>query len=252
VPTLLQERGECEVQALIEGAGAWGLGISEVQLQAFQTYYEELMAWNARLNLTAITGCRQVQIRHFLDSLSCLLVLDRWLPSHAPPRVIDVGTGAGFPGLVLELVRPDWNLTLVDSARKKVRFLEHMVQVLQLSKVATLWARAEELGQDLAHREQYNVALGRAVADLSVLAEYLLPFCRVGGVMVAPKGLKVKAEVRAAQQAIGALGGRVVEVRRVDVPGLDEARYLVVVEKTTRTPARYPRRPGIPSRRPVS
>ena len=241
------------MRVLIEGARAWGLDLSEAQLQAFRTYYEELVAWNARFNLTAIADCRQVQIRHFLDSLSCLLVLDRWFPSDAPaPRVIDVGAGAGFPGMALKLLRPDWDLTLVDSARKKVQFLEHMVQVLQLRGVTVLWARAEELGQDPAHREQCDVAVGRAVADLPVLAEYLLPFCRVGGVMVAPKGLKAKAEVRTAQQAIGTLGGRVVEVRKVDVPELEEARYLVVVEKIASTAARYPRRPGIPSKRPLS
>jgi len=240
------------VRTLIRGAEVWGLEISEAQLQAFQTYYEELMAWNACFNLTAITGCRQVQVRQFLDSLSCLLVLDRRLSANIPLRVVDVGTGAGFPGMVLKLLRPDWNLTLVDSVRKKVQFLEHMIRVLRLCEATALWARAEDLGQDSAHREQYDVAMGRAVADLTVLAEYLLPLCRIGGVMLAPKGLKVRAEVETAQQAIGALGGRMVEVRRVDVPGLDEARYLVLVEKIASTPAHYPRRPGIPSKRPLS
>lgn len=241
------------MQVLMDGLRTWGLELSEAQLLAFQTYYEELVAWNARFNLTAITDRREVQVRHFLDSLSCLLVLDARFPSgKPPPRVMDIGAGAGFPGIPLKLVRPDWELTLVDSVRKKVQFLEHMVQVLQLRGVAVVGARAEELGQDPTHREQYDVALGRAVAELSVLAEYLLPFCRVGGVMVAPKGFKAKAEVGVAQQAIGALGGRVVEVRRVDVPGLDEMRVLVVVEKIAPTPARYPRRPGIPSKRPLS
>lgn len=241
------------MRVLIEGARAWGLELSEIQLQAFQAYYEELVAWNDRFNLTAITDYQQVQIRHFLDSLSCLLVLDVWFPPDLPPpRVMDVGAGAGFSGMALKLLRPDWELTLVDSVHKKVQFLEHMVQVLALRGVTILWARVEELGQDPAHREQYDVAVGRAVADLSVLAEYLLPFCRVGGVMVAPKGFKAKAEVGAAQQAINTLGGRVVEVRRVEVPGLEETRYLVVVEKVTPTPARYPRRPGIPSKRPLS
>ncbi len=240
------------MRALIKGAEVWGLEISEGQLRAFQTYYEELMAWNARFNLTAITGCRQVQTRHFLDSLSCLLILERRLPTGISLRMIDVGTGAGFPGMALKLLRPHWNMTLVDSVRKKVQFLEHMIRVLQLSEVTPLWVRAEELGQDSVHREQYDVAMGRAVADLAVLAEYLLPLCRIGGMMLAPRGLRAEVEVETAGRAIRTLGGRVVEVRSVDVPGLAEARHLVLAEKVVSTPARYPRRPGIPSRRPLS
>jgi len=241
------------MRLLCEGARAWGVELSEAQLQAFQTYYEELVAWNARISLTAITDARQVQVRHFLDSLSCLLILDEWFPSdRPPPRVIDIGAGAGFPGMALKLVRPDWDLTLVDSVHKKVQFLEHIAEVLGLTGVEVLWARAEELGQDPVHREQYDVGVGRAVAELSVLAEYLLPFCRLGGVVVAPKSIKAKAEVQAAEPAIGTLGGRVVEVRKVDVRGLEERRYLVVVEKITSTPTCYPRRPGIPSKRPLS
>lgn len=239
------------MHSLIEGTQAWGMKLSEAQLQAFHTYYEELVAWNARFNLTAITGYQQVQIRHFLDSLSCLLILEERLPSDAPPRVIDIGTGGGFPGIPLKLLRPDWDLTLVDSTRKKVCFLEHVVEALRLRGVKTLWARVEELGQDPAHREQYDVATARAVAELSVLAEYLLPLCRIGGVMIAPKGLKARAEVQAAERAIDTLGGRVIEMRRVNLPGLEETRYLIVVEKITSTPSRYPRRPGIPSKRPL-
>lgn len=241
------------MRELIEGVRAWGIELSEPQIRAFQTYYEELIAWNARFNLTAITDYRQVQIRHFLDSLSCLLVLDERLsPNRPPPRIIDIGAGAGFPGMALKLVRPAWDLTLVDSVRKKTQFMEHLVEVLGLTEVLVLWVRAEELGQDPAHRERYDVAMGRAVAELTVLAEYLLPLCRIGGVMIAPKGIKAEAEVEAAQQAIDILGGRLIEVRRVDVPGLNEARHLVVVEKVAPTPARYPRRIGIPAKYPLS
>jgi len=240
------------MRALREGARTWGLELSTDQLQAFQAYYDELMAWNLRLSLTAITGCHQVQLRHFLDSLSCLLVLDARFPSDVPPRTVDVGTGAGFPGMVLKILRPEWDVTLVDSVRKKLRFVEHMVEILQCSGVTVLWARAEELGQDPAHREQYDVAVSRAVAELSVLAEYLLPLCRTGGVMVAPKGLNAKVEVEDAQRAVDVLGGQVTEVRKVDVPGLNEDRYLVVVDKIAPTPASYPRTSGIPSKRPLS
>lgn len=240
------------MQVLTRGAEIWGLGISETQNQDFQTYYEELRSWNARFNLTAITGYRQVQVRHFLDSLSCLLALDDLPPSDVSLRVIDIGTGAGFPALPLKLLRPDWDVTLVDSMRKKTQFLEHMVRVLGLTKVSVLWSRAEELGHMAAHREQYDLTMARAVADLSVLAEYLLPLCRIGGVMLAPRGPRARAEADGARLSIDTLGGRLVEVRSVDVPGLDEERYLVLAEKIARTPARYPRRPGIPRKRPLS
>ena len=240
------------MRELVQGIRSWGLELSEEQLQAFQTYYEELSTWNARYNLTAITGRRQVQIRHFLDSLSCLLILDSYFSSDLPPpRLIDIGSGAGFPGMVIKIFRPDWDLTLVDSVRKKVQFLEHMVQELQLNKVTILRARAEALGQDPVYREQSDVAVGRAVADLPVLAEYLLPFCQVGGMMLAFKGPKVKAEVQRAQLAISTLGGRVAEVREVDVPDLGEARYLVVVKKIAPTPAPYPRKAGVPGKKPL-
>jgi 16S rRNA (guanine527-N7)-methyltransferase len=240
------------VQVLTRGAESWGLGISDAQSQDFQTYYEELRTWNTQFNLTAITGYRQVQVRHFLDSLSCLLVLDDLSLSNLSLRVIDIGTGAGFPALPLKLLRPDWDVTLVDSTLKKTQFLEHMVRVLGLTKVSVLWSRAEELGHMAAHREQYHLTMARAVADLPVLAEYLLPLCRIGGMMLAPRGPRAREEVDGALPSIDTLGGRLVEVRSVSVPGLDEERYMVLAEKISRTPAQYPRRPGMPRKRPLS
>jgi len=194
-----------------------------------------------------------VQIQHFLDSLTCLLA---WpAPSTNLPiyqSTIDIGAGAGFPGLPLRLVRPDLRLTLVESVRKKADFLRHVVGALGLDGVTVLAARAEDAGRDPAHREQYDVALARAVADLRVLAEYALPLLRVGGVFIAQKtAAAVPAEVEMAGYALDALGGAMRDVVEVAFPGLREPRALVVVAKTAPTPDKYPRRAGMPAKRPL-
>jgi len=167
---------------LAEGAKALGLRLSDKQLAAFQVYYEELVAWNQKFNLTAITEYEQVQVRHFLDSLSCLLVEEvRRTLARPDARAIDIGTGAGFPGIPLKLVCPGLHLTLLEATGKKVTFLEHMVERLGLQRVTTVHARAEELAHEPAQREAYDLALARAVADLPALVEYALPFCKPGG-----------------------------------------------------------------------
>jgi 16S rRNA (guanine527-N7)-methyltransferase len=240
------------MQRLVEGARALGLRLTPEQQAAFQLYYEELVAWNEKFNLTAITEYEPVQIRHFLDSLSCLLAEEaRQALKRPEARVIDVGSGAGFPGIPLKLVCSGIRLTLLEATGKKVTFLEHIVAQLGLSTVTALQARAEELAHDPDHREKYDLALARAVADLPVVIEYTLPFCRVGGWVLAQKGETGAAEAWTAQRAIALLGGELRRVVPVELPGLPEDRSLVVIEKVGSTPAAYPRRPGIPSKRPL-
>lgn len=227
-----------------------GIVLQAQQLMRFRRYYEELLDWNARVNLTRIVEWPAVQIQHFLDSLTCVLVL----PSAAADpgySIVDVGAGAGFPGLPLKIVLPHARLSLVESVAKKTAFLRHVVQVLELGRVEVVTARAEAVGRDPLHREAYDLAVSRAVADLSTLAEYCLPLVRVGGLWVASKGQDVEGEVAAARGALETLGGRLHQVRRVQLPGLEGPRHLVVVEKTAATPERYPRRPGIPAKRPL-
>ncbi|MFQ6015345.1 MAG: 16S rRNA (guanine(527)-N(7))-methyltransferase RsmG [Anaerolineae bacterium] len=236
------------MELLLCGAQHLGLKLDNHQLQAFQVYYEELMAWNRRLNLTKITEYEEVQVRHFLDSLTCLLVLQNHRPT---AKIVDVGTGAGFPGLPIKIALPEARLTLLEATRKKAGFLEHLVERLGLAEVRVVWARAEEAGHDPAHRERYDVALARAVSELAVLAEYALPFCQVGGLFVAQKGAEVAQEIEAAQGAITTLGGHLQRVKRVKLPGLDQPRSLVVIEKRASTPEKYPRRPGLPAKRPL-
>lgn len=241
------------MQRLIDGASALGLHLTAEQQAAFQLYYEELVAWNQRFNLTAITGYEQVQVRHFLDSLSCLLAGEvRQVLNRPDARVIDVGAGAGFPGIPLKLVCARTHLTLLEATGKKVTFLEHVVARLALLTVTTIKARAEDLGRDPAHREGYDLALARAVAELPVVVEYTLPFCKVGGWVVAQKGESGAAEAWSADKAIRLLGGELRRVVPVELPGLPEDRSLVVIEKVAPTPEKYPRRSGIPSKRPLA
>lgn len=230
-------------------ARKWGLELTPNQVQAFEFYYRELIDWNERVNLTTITDYEEVQIKHFLDSLSCLQIVST-VPSHE--RFIDIGAGAGFPGLPLKIVRPQMRLALLEATRKKVRFLEHIVKKLGLQEVEVIRLRAEEVGQHPDHREAYKVALARAVAELPVLLEYALPLLTIGGIFVAQKGAEIESELRAGQSAMSILGGRIAEVRAVNLPGLEAGRHLVVVEKVAPTPQKYPRRPGIPAKRPLT
>ena len=238
---------------LLEGASALGLQLTAAQQDSFQLYYESLVDWNQRFNLTAITDYEQVQIRHFLDSLSCLLARETRLALSRPgARMIDVGSGAGFPGVPLKLACPGTRLTLLEATGKKVSFLEHLIEQLGLQTATAIKGRAEELAHDPAHREQYDLVLARAVAELPVAIEYMLPFCKVGGWAVAQKGEAGPAEAWAAQHAIHLLGGELRRVVPVELPRLPEDRSLVVVAKISPTPAVYPRRPGIPSKRPLN
>lgn len=238
------------MQELIAGAQKLQIALKEEHLEAFRTFQEELITWNERFNLTAITDDTGVQIRHFLDSLSCLLALQAG-ERFGGRRMIDVGTGAGFPGIPLKIVCPAIKLTLLEATGKKVRFLQHIVDQLHLDNVTLIHGRAEELGQDPRHRERYDWAVARAVADLPILAEYLLPLVRIGGRVLAQKGEGAPAEAQRSEWALRQLGGRVRRLVPVDLRGLSETRYLVLLDKVAATPEKYPRRPGMPSKRPL-
>lgn len=224
-----------------------GLRLQPAQLKAFRCYESELLDWNSRHNLTAIRTRDEIWVKHFLDSLTCLQVMGKAGAS----RVIDVGTGAGFPGLVLKIAFPDLRLTLVESVGKKTAFCRHMVARLGLDGVQVVQGRAEAVAWQPEHREGYDWAVARAVSALPVLAEYLLPFVRVGGCMLAMKGESGPAEAHGAEGAIRLLGGHLRQLTPLTLPGVVEERYLVVVDKTAATPPRYPRRIGIPSKRPL-
>jgi 16S rRNA (guanine527-N7)-methyltransferase len=226
-------------------AAAWGHPLSPLQLDQFDVYTAELRRWNERINLTAIADEPSIVTRHFLDSLRCA---DSW--GSAPRSLVDIGAGAGFPGLPLKILRPELQLTLVESIAKKAAFLRHMVDTLALTNVDIVIARAEAAGRDPAQRERYDVAVARAVAELRVLAEYCLPLCQIGGRFLAPKGARIEDELQAALPAIAQLGGRLVAIEPVALPEL-EPRTLVIIEKINPTPPQYPRAPGVPAKRPL-
>jgi 16S rRNA (guanine527-N7)-methyltransferase len=236
------------MEQLTAGAQAFGISLGDRQLEAFRAYWQMLVAWNARISLTTITDYREVLTRHFLDSLSCVVAVERDL---ANLRVVDIGSGAGFPGLPLKIAYQNLRLTLVEATGKKVTFLEAIVEQLGLAGVTVLHARAETAANDPAHREAYDLAVARAVGGLPVLAELMLPFVSLGGWMIAQKGEDPTAEAEAARSALKTLGGRLSRILPVTVPGLGAARHLVVIEKIERTPDGYPRRPGMPAKRPL-
>ncbi len=227
-----------------------GLDLTPAQLAAFRIYAAELAAWNEKFNLTAIKSPADVEIKHFADSLSCLLAIRSTF--HAPRfALIDIGTGAGFPGLPLKIVCPELKLTLVESVGKKVSFLEHLVGRLELKDVTVIKGRAEEVGQDGAHREKYDWAAARAVAEMPILLEYLLPLVKIGGRALAQKGESAPAETHGAERAAKILGGSLAQITPVELPGVVEPRYLVVFDKVAATPGKYPRRAGAPGKEPL-
>jgi 16S rRNA (guanine527-N7)-methyltransferase len=220
--------------------------LSPAQVSALQKYETELISWNQRFNLTAIRDIEQIRIKHFLDSLTCLRVI-----REPVGKLIDVGTGAGFPGLPLKIVIPSIQLTLVESVGKKADFCQHIVQQLGLEGVEVIQGRAEALGQMERHRQQYNWALARAVAIMPVLSEYLLPLVKVGGSMLAMKGESAHAETHSAEYAVQLLGGHLRKIIPITLPGVVENRHLVVIDKIAATPNTYPRRVGFPSKHPL-
>ena len=228
-------------------AAALGAPLSPAQLAQFAAYEALLLAWNERIALTAIREPRQLRIRHFLDALSCAAATG---PLDGR-RLIDVGSGAGLPGLPLKILYPDLRLTLVDSVAKKARFLELVAAELGLSDVTVIADRAEVLGQDAAHREGYDWATARAVAELRVLVELLLPLVRVGGRALAQKGGSAAEELTAAAPAIAALGGGASQLIPVRLPETEATHTLITIDKAAATDPRYPRRVGVPAKRPL-
>lgn len=244
-------------EKLINGLSEIGIGISPETAGKMERYYEMLLEKNKVMNLTSITGEDEAVSKHFIDSLSVAAYTDcgrkAFREENKAVSVIDVGTGAGFPGLVLKIAFPHADLTLFDSLQKRLGFLEEVIEDLGIrdGKVRTLHGRAEDLGHDKEHRSRYDIVLARAVANMSTLSEYCLPLVKTGGVFIAYKTESAEEEASAAEKAIRLLGGKVESVNRFTLPGTDYERAFVIVRKVKETPGKYPRKAGTPSKEPL-
>lgn len=225
------------------------LKLSAKQEQQFKTYFKELIAVNEHVNLTRITEEDEVYLKHFYDSLTPLLLVPEVFTEGA--KVCDVGAGAGFPSLPIKILRPDLRLTIVDSLGKRLKFLQELLDKLEISGVELVHGRAEDVGQNPAYREQFDLVTARAVARMSVLSEYCLPLAKTGGKFVALKGPKAASELADAKKALDTLGGKVSFSQEFTLAGTEEERTIVVVDKVKKTPAKYPRQAGTPNRKPL-
>jgi 16S rRNA (guanine527-N7)-methyltransferase len=243
------------ISLLVDGAGQLGLQLNSLQISQFERYYHELVAWNEKFNLTAITDLEGVQVKHFLDCLAGVPVLagefkEPPLESRAL-RCIDVGSGAGFPGVPLKLALPNLHWTLLDGTGKKITFLRALVAQLGLAAVSVVQGRAEELGRQATFREQFDLVTARAVAPLNILVEYLLPLARPSGLVLVYKGASAPQEFMEARRAIELLGGQVVRLAPVQVPFLDEKRFVILLKKAQPTSNLYPRGQGLARKKPL-
>lgn len=233
---------------LYQSARAFGLALTPTQQAQFETYYQLLVAWNEKFNLTALTEYTATQLKHFLDSLTAAPLL---AGKTQGKNLLDVGAGAGLPGLALAIAFPELRVSLLEATEKKIRFLDEVARVLPLQNVTTIHGRAEEWARKPQERAAYDYVVARALAELRTLVEYTLPFARVGGCVIAYKALDAQAETGRAQRALELLGGRVRAIIPVKLADLDDARQLVVIDKIAPTPDAYPRAGGAPKKRPL-
>lgn len=238
---------EYNTEKFVDDLNALGIKLSDIQINQFITYFEMLVEWNQVMNLTAITEYDEVIKKHFVDSLSLIKAYD----INKKSKVIDVGTGAGFPGLALKIAYPNLQVTLLDSLNKRIHFLNAVIEKLQLSEVDTVHGRAEDFAKPGKLREKYDLCVSRAVANLSTLSEYCLPFVKEGGYFISYKSEKITEEAESAEKAISILGGKVMRQVEFKLPDSDMYRNLFVIKKIKKTPTKYPRKAGLPSKEPI-
>ena len=236
-----------DTQKMENGLESLGIHLTDKQLNQFLIFYEKLIEKNKVVNLTAITEFSEVVEKHFLDSLSLIKVVNL----QNPLKILDLGTGAGFPGIPLKIAFPELEIVLMDSLNKRVLFLQEVISDLNLHKISALHGRAEEIARKIEYREQFDICVSRAVANLSSLSEYCIPFVRQGGRFISYKSGEIEEEVLQAKKAVHLLGGKILEVEKFQLPGTDIWRSFVCVEKLRKTPKTYPRKAGTPTKDPL-
>ena len=219
--------------------------LTEDQVENFFKYMNLLLEWNEKINLTAITDVDDIILKHFIDSMTVLKYIEK------DKSIIDVGTGAGFPGIPIAILREDVKITLLDSLNKRINFLNEVCSELKINNIETIHGRAEEAGQNKQYREKYDIAVSRAVANMTTLSEYLIPFVKVGGICICMKGCEIDHELEQAKFAIKELGGKIEKVEKFNLPDSDIERNIVIIKKIKPTPNRYPRKAGMPSKMPI-
>ena len=218
--------------------------LTKKQIEKFYNYMNLLLEWNEKINLTAIIEPREVILKHFVDSLT----IAKYIKENE--KLIDVGTGAGFPGIPLSIVKENTDIVLLDSLNKRINFLEEVKENLKLENITTIHGRAEEFGKNKKERETYDIATSRAVAPLNILLEYLLPLVKVGGKAICMKGSNIE-EIENAKNALEILGGKIEKIEEITLPNSDIKRNIIIVKKVKNTPSKYPRKPGTPSKEPI-
>lgn len=241
---------EEDERILVDGAQKIGIKLNRNQIETFSLYLDLLIEWNQKINLTSLKTPQEIIIKHFLDSLTCIKAIDLY-SNIDKISIIDIGTGAGFPGIPIKIVCPSIELFLLEARKKKSIFLEKLIKELNLKQVQILKGRAETLGRCTEHREKYDIAISRAVAPLNILSEYCLPLVRVRGSFIAQKGRSYKSETEKGIKAIQFLGGELIKVEKIQIPFINQDRYLLVIDKKKNTPLEYPRKEGLPQKRPL-
>lgn len=221
------------------------ISLNKKQYDQFYAYMVLLIEWNEKINLTAITEPQEIILKHFVDSLTIAKYIEEG------KTIIDMGTGAGFPGIPLKIYRNDVKVVLADSLNKRIKFLNEAIEKLQLKNIETIHCRAEELGKNKEYREKFDYATSRAVANLSTLSEYLLPFVKLNGSCIFMKTMEIDEELENAKKAIKILGGRIEKVNKFEIPESDLGRSIIIVKKEKQTPSKYPRKPGTPAKEPL-
>ncbi|MBA7559580.1 16S rRNA (guanine(527)-N(7))-methyltransferase RsmG [Candidatus Atribacteria bacterium 1244-E10-H5-B2] len=235
---------------LIDGCQKMGININNEQIRKFSRYLELLVQWNQKINLTSLKTPKEIIIKHFLDSISCVKVINKYVNIEGI-SVIDVGAGAGFPGMPIKIIYPSIRLSLLEARKKKTIFLEKVTEEINFQKVKILNGRAEIFGRSVDFREKYDIVISRAVAPLNVLSEYCLPLVRVGGLFIAQKGRSYKQETEKSLKTVQVLGGELIGAENVRIPFINQERYLLVIKKIKDTPSKYPRKEGLPQKRPL-